>query len=175
MKKCKKKPHWIYYHFIFVCHEWHSYDVWFLRYGVQQAKSFLILDHFTEKSKFWKKSLEISSAFTCVPQMTIIWCMVPEIWSTTGKTFSNFGTFFVLLLKSQNFEKKACKYHQLTLVYHKWQSYDVWFLRDKVQRTEFLGTIFCPFDLHKNLVNQNFDKMKQKKISGDIINCTINA
>ena len=32
---------------------------------------------FTEKSKFWKKkSLEISSAYPCVPQITIIWCMV---------------------------------------------------------------------------------------------------
>ena len=69
--------------------------------------------------------------------------MVPEIWSTTGKTFSNFGTFFVLLLKNQNFEKKACRYHQLTFVYHKRQSYDVWFLRDKVQRTEFWGIFFA--------------------------------
>ena len=33
-------------HFTFVYHEWQSYNVWFLRYGVQQAKSFLILDHF---------------------------------------------------------------------------------------------------------------------------------
>ena len=58
------------------------YDVRFLRYGVQQAKSFLILDHFL--SFYWKikilkkrESLE-SSSYPCVPQMTIIWCfMVP--------------------------------------------------------------------------------------------------
>ena len=41
----KWKNPWRYYHFTFVYHEWQSYDVWFLRYGVQQAKSFLILDH----------------------------------------------------------------------------------------------------------------------------------
>ena len=32
-------------------------------------------------------------------------------------------------LKNQNFEKikkKAWRYHHFTLVYHKWQSYDVW-------------------------------------------------
>ena len=27
-------------------HKWQSYDVWFLRYGVQQTESFVILDHF---------------------------------------------------------------------------------------------------------------------------------
>ena len=32
--------------------------------------------------------------------------MVPEISSSTGKLFSHFGPFFVLLLKNQNFEKK---------------------------------------------------------------------
>ena len=45
--------------------------------------------------------------------MTIIWCMVPEIWSTTDIIFCHFGPFFALSpsnnLKNQNFEeiKKA--------------------------------------------------------------------
>ena len=69
LKKWKKNP-WRY--FTYVYHEWQSYDVRFLRYGVQQAKSFLILDFFL---LFY--CLEISSAYTCVPQMTNIWCMVP--------------------------------------------------------------------------------------------------
>ena len=30
-----------------------------------------------------KKSLEISSFYTCVPKMMIRWCMVPEIWYAT--------------------------------------------------------------------------------------------
>ena len=36
--------------------------------------------------KIWKKYLQISF-YTCLPQMTIIWCMVPEIWSVTYKIF----------------------------------------------------------------------------------------
>ena len=79
-KKWKKVPGYII--ILHVYHEWQSYDVRFLRYGVQQAKSFLILDHFLPfywKIKVLKKktTLEISSAYTCVPQMAIIWCMVP--------------------------------------------------------------------------------------------------
>ena len=48
----KWKNPWRYYHFTFVYHEWQSYDVRFLRYRVQQAKSFLILDHFLPF--YWK-------------------------------------------------------------------------------------------------------------------------
>ena len=104
--------------------------------------------------------------FTCLPRMAIIWCTFREIRSTTGKIFSHFGPFFALLLKNQSFEKKKqpWRYHQLTLVYHKWQSYDAWFLKYKVQQTEFLWTIFCPFDHPpKNLKNKNFKKKKKKK------------
>ena len=53
-------------------------DVWFLRHGVQQVKSFLILDYFLPFH--WKikiLELEISSAYTCVPQLAMIWYMVP--------------------------------------------------------------------------------------------------
>ena len=32
--------------------------------------------------KKWSKHLYILSSYTCIPQMMIIWCMVPEIWST---------------------------------------------------------------------------------------------
>ena len=53
-KKKKKKKPLRYCHFTFVCHEWQSYGVWFLRYGVQQAKFFLILDHFLSFYQNWK-------------------------------------------------------------------------------------------------------------------------
>ena len=59
-----------------------------------------------EKSK---KCLEILSFYTSVPQMTIIWCMLPEIWSMTVIIFCHFGPFFAFYLinnpKNQNFEK----------------------------------------------------------------------
>ena len=66
-----------------------SYDVWFLRYGVRQAKIFVnfraIFYPFTHKqsakSKFWKKEKkhrEILLVYTSVPQMTIISCIISE-------------------------------------------------------------------------------------------------
>ena len=97
-KKKKKKKPWRYYHFTFVYHEWQSYDLWFLRYGVQQTKSFLILDHFLSFS--WKIKI-----------------LKKEVW----------------------------RYHEVPLVSHKWQSYDVWFVRYKVQGTESFGDYFLPF------------------------------
>ena len=59
----------------------------------------------------WNTLLEISSLYKCVQKVTIIWCMVPEMWSATDKIFCHFGPFFALLPlppdkpKNQNFEK----------------------------------------------------------------------
>ena len=54
-------------------------------------------------------------------------------------------------------------------MYHKWQSYDAWFLRYRAQRTEFFVILdhflsFYPPNIPKN---QNFEKLKNW--SGDII------
>ena len=46
----------------------------------------------------WKNWLDISSFYTCAPKITIICCMVPEIWSETGRIFLSFGSFFALLI-----------------------------------------------------------------------------
>ena len=50
-----------YYCFTHECHKLQSYLVWFLRYGAQQTKFFVMLDHFlpfhpltTQKTKFLK-------------------------------------------------------------------------------------------------------------------------
>ena len=63
-----------------------------------------------------KNLLEISSFYTWVPKTTITWGTVHEIQSETF--FCHFGPF----------------------VYHKWRSYDIWFLRYQVGQA-----IFCPF------------------------------
>ena len=60
--------------------------------------------------KKWKKFLEISSFYTCVPKMTIIWGVVPETRSKPDILFCNLGPFFALLPphnkpENQNFEK----------------------------------------------------------------------
>ena len=47
----------------------------------------------------------------------------------------------------------------------KWRSCDVWFLRYKAQKTEFLVILghFLPSDPPNNLNNQNFEKFKKKE------------
>ena len=52
------------------------------------------------KTKFlnnWKKHLEISSFYTCVPKIMIICYTVPEIWYMTDIIIFHFGPFFDLL------------------------------------------------------------------------------
>ena len=54
-----------------------------------------------------KKLLEISSFYSCVPKITIIWWTVPER-KVRQRTFCHFGPFFAILPpndpKNQNFE-----------------------------------------------------------------------
>ena len=61
-------------------------------------------------------------------------------------------------------------------MYHKWPSYDVWFLRYGAWWTAFFVILdhFLHFYLPNNLKNQNFEKMK--KLPGEIFLhiCTIN-
>ena len=99
-----EKNIWRYYHFTHLHHKWQSYDVM-----VPEIRSVtdLIFCHFglffallprltTQKIKIlkkWKKHLEMLSLYTCVPPMTIKWCMVPQIWRVTDRIFCHFGPF----------------------------------------------------------------------------------
>ena len=114
--KMKKNP-WRYHHFAQVYHKWQSYDIWLLRFEVQQAGFFchlgswqmqllfFILGYFlpfyppniprNENFKKWKKILEISSFNTSVPKIMIICYNVPEIWPVTHViVIFYFGQFF---------------------------------------------------------------------------------
>ena len=61
--------------------------------------------------------------------------------------------------KNKNFEKKKKKCLESVLlyilVYHKWRSYDIWFLTYTVQQTEIF--IILPFQPFDNLEDQNFN------------------
>ena len=111
-----------------------------------------------QKSKFWKMKKFPGDIIIlhCVPKITIIWCMVPEIWSEADRIFCHSGLLFAFYLpppmdpENQNFEKNEkniWRYYHLTNMYHKWQSYDVWFMRYRVQQTECFAILdlFCPF------------------------------
>ena len=106
--------------------------------------------------------------------MTIIWCMVPEIWSAKDRIFCHSGPFFTLLPPSPfrprkskfwKNEKSTWRYYCFTQVYYKWQSYDVWFLRYQAQQTQFFVNLehFLSLYTLNNLKNQNFEKLKKKQ------------
>ena len=83
--------------------------------------------------------------FTCVPKITIICYMVPEIWSETDRIFWHFGPFFaplppfpLMILKIKILKKKI-------KIYYKWRSYDH----------------SLPFQPLENPENQNFKTEKK--------------
>ena len=96
--------------------------------------------------------------------------MLTEIWSSVTDTiFCHFRPFFALLphywprkLKFGKNVKKTWRYYPFTYVHHKSRSYDVWFLRYKVQRTKFFVILghFLPFDPPNNSKNKNSEKTK---------------
>ena len=131
---------------------------WCMIHEIWSATEFLIIfGHFlpfyppnslkNENTKKMKKCLEISSFYTSVPKIMIVGYTVPEISHKAEGIIFHFRQFFALLhLKN---EKNTWRYHHFTQ-YHKWQSYDIWFLRYEVQQTEFychLGPFFYPFTL----------------------------
>ena len=98
-----------------------------------QTEFFVMLSHFLSfdplnnpknqnLEKIKKKTLEILSFYTCAPQMTIIWCMVPQTLSATDRIFCHFGLFFCpfTLLAAQKIKmsKKKKKNEKNTWRYH---------------------------------------------------------
>ena len=82
--------------------------------------------------------------------------------------FAHFSTFYPTNNpENQNFEKmkkNIWRYHQFTLAYNKWGSYDVWLLRFRVLQRDFFFFIlghFLPFFPPNNPENQIFEKMKK--------------
>ena len=81
-------------------------------------------------------------------------------------TLGHFLLFYPLKapkIKILKTEKICWRYHHLTHVYQKSQSYDVWFLKYGVQQTEYFVIMdhFCPFYTPMDPENQNFENMKK--------------
>ena len=91
----------------------------------------------TKILKKWKKQLDISSFYTSVPKMTIIWYMVPGIWRFwTDRIFLSswaiFLPFFPLRarkMKISKNEKNTWGYHNFTQLYQNSWSNAILFLR----------------------------------------------
>ena len=114
--------------------------------------------------------------------MTIIWCIILEIWSVTRRILSFWTVFCPFTLpkdpENQNFEKikkNTWRYYHFTNVHHKWQSYDVWFLNYGVQQTEFFVILdrLLPF-CSPNNPNQILKKWKTPRDIIILHMCTIN-
>ena len=84
-------------------------------------------------------------------------------WSATDRIFCHFFLPFFALLPPNNQENQneenTWRYQHFTNVYHKWQSYGIWFLRYGTRWTECFALL--------PLKNQNFENTK--KTPGDII------
>ena len=116
--------------------------------------------------------------------MTIIWCMVPEIWSMMDRIFVILDYFLYFyppnILKNQNFEKikrpprdiitlHMCNKNDNHMIYGSWD------MECEGQNCFVILDHFLPLYPSKKPKNQNFEKMK--KAPGDIIIlyiCTIN-
>ena len=132
-----------------------------LRYGVQRTEIFVISDGFlpfnpappstsflqqSQKSTFWKNEKKARRYYH--------FTHVCEKWQSYDVWFLTYRAqrteFFVILdhffpiyplnnLKNKNFEKilkNAWRYYHFALVYHQWQSHNLWFLRYGARRTE---------------------------------------
>ena len=75
----------------------------------------------TPKNPKHNKLLEISSFYTSVPKTTIIWGMVPDIWSEADRSFVILGHFLSFYppsnLENQNFELMKKKHLEISSFY----------------------------------------------------------
>ena len=117
-----------------------------------------------------KKVLKISF-YTCVPQIAIIWCVVPEMQSETEffVVLDHFLPFYPpnnLKIKILKKWKKSSGDIIILYMHHKWQTY-VWLLRYGAQQTEFFVILdrFLTFYPPKDPENQNFEKAKKKPVT----------
>ena len=92
-----------------------------------------------------KKHFDISLFYNCVPQTTIIWCMVHEIWSSTKWFFCHFGpSQKIQILKKW---KKTWRYHHFTLCTKNedHMMYGSWDMERDRQNFLSFWAICCPF------------------------------
>ena len=140
-----KKNCWRYHHFthVYQSHNHMRYSSWDTEWDRIFLSFWTILLFFYSLPPNNPKR-EMSSFSTCATKNMTIWCMLTQICSGVDIIFCHFRPFFALLhhcwpqkLKFGKTVKNAWIYYPFTHVYHKSRLHEVWFLRYKVQRTEF--------------------------------------
>ena len=123
--------------------------------------------------------------FTCVPNITIIWCMVPEIRSATDRIFCHYGLFFTLFFtpcidpENQNFEKmkKALEDIIILQMFTMNDSHMIYRFSDLECNRQFFLVILDHFLPLYPLTTQKIKIWKTEKTPEDIIilhECTKN-
>ena len=140
------------------------YDIWFLKYKVQQTEIFTILEHFFcpfRPLTSWKIKILLLRKNAWRYHFTHVY----QKWQSHDEWFLRYRAqpteFFVILNhfmpfypKNQNFEKKeknARRYYYFTQVWHKWQSYDQGIIQIKMA----VGIWFWVPNL--DLISPNYD------------------
>ena len=97
-------------------------------------------------------------------QMMHVWCLRykhDRIFLSFWNVFSPFTPLTTWKIKILKNLKNVWRYYHFTQVYHKWEPYDVWFLRYEAWQTKcFVFTLLPP----NNPKNQNFEKLKKKTL-----------
>ena len=120
-----------------------------------------------EKSKFWKKMKKLSGDIIILHSCNINdnhMMYGSRDTECNGHNFLSFWTMFCPFTQKIKIEKneKNTNRYNFTHVYHKWQSYDLRFLRYGTWQTRIFVTLdhFLHFHTPTNPKNQNFEKMK---------------
>ena len=90
-----EKTCWRYYHFTYLYQKRQSYEVRFLKYIVRLNCHFGPFLSFFPTNNLENQVWRNEKLIWRYKKITIIWCILPEIWSVT--IFCHFGPFFALL------------------------------------------------------------------------------
>ena len=98
--------------------------------------------------------------------MTIIWYMVPEIWSMTDTIFCPFTPLTTQKNKIlKKWKKNTHRYHHFTQMHQKSWSYAILFLRCDICNCYFsFWAIFCPFTPLLTAPKIKIKKKMEKKL-----------
>ena len=118
--------------------------------------------------KMKNKTLKILSFYKCVSKMTVIWCMVPEIWNATDRIFLSiwivFCPFTPLTTQKIKILKKMKKPPGDIIILHmctingNHMMFVSWDIKRDGQIFYHFGPFFCPFTTQKIKILKNWKK-----------------
>ena len=136
-------------------------EIGILIYGVRQTEFFVIWGHFCpfystddpENQDFKKMKKTSGDVIILYPRIINDNHMTHGCWDVE-RNEQNFFSFWIIFCRFASIttqkirfskkQKTPWRYYHFALVYHKWQSYDEWFLRYGAWRTNFFFH-FGPF------------------------------